>query len=109
MILCKTKSNLNRDDAMPHITKILGDESGVQYQGVQDKTGTTGNAPINNMIIGEFKRGRLDKPMTITAQNVRSILGYEPQNPDYVAVVDALSTNIPSIQVMRISNVSIPA
>lgn len=87
---------------MAYITKVLGNESGIQYQGVNDKTGTTGAAPINNLIIGRFKRGRLDQPMVITSDNIRSTLGYDPSNPDYVAVQDVLDTNIPSIQVMRV-------
>jgi hypothetical protein len=87
---------------MPHITKIIGNEPGIQYQGTQDKTGTTGAAPINNMIVGSFKRGRLDRPMTITKSNIRGLLGYDPKNLDYVAVQDALDTGIPSIQVLRL-------
>lgn len=88
---------------MPHITKIIGNEPGIQYQGTQDKTGTTGAAPINNMIVGFFKRGRLDRPMTITKSNIRGLLGYDPKNLDYVSVQDALDTGVPSIQVMRIN------
>ncbi|MDH2636852.1 hypothetical protein QDS01_18235 [Acinetobacter nosocomialis] len=91
---------------MPHITKILGNEPGIQYQGTQDKTGTTGAAPINNMIVGKFKRGRFDRPMTITKSNIRALLGYDPKNMDYVAVQDALDTGVPSIQVMRVNGSS---
>ncbi|WP_227606122.1 hypothetical protein [Acinetobacter seifertii] len=87
---------------MPHITKIIGNEPGIQYQGTQDKTGTTGAAPINNMIVGSFKRGRLDRPMTITKSNIRGLLGYDPKNLDYVAVQDALDTGVPSLQVIRV-------
>ncbi|WP_454667889.1 hypothetical protein [Acinetobacter calcoaceticus] len=93
---------------MPHITSILGNEPGIQYQGVTDKTGSTGSAPINNIFIGKFKRGRLDRPMTITKTNIRGMLGYDPKNLDYVAVQDALDTNIPSIQVMRIAKLDEP-
>ncbi|MDH2636784.1 hypothetical protein QDS01_17895 [Acinetobacter nosocomialis] len=87
---------------MPYITKILGNEPGIQYQGTQDKTGTTGAAPINNLIVGQFKRGRLDRPMTISKSNIRALLGYDPKNMDYVAVQDALDTGVPSVQVLRI-------
>lgn len=87
---------------MPYITKVLGNESGIQYQGVNDKTGSTGTAPINNIIVGSFSRGRTDKPMIITSDNIRSTLGYEPTNPDYVAVQDALSTGISFVQVLRV-------
>jgi hypothetical protein len=88
---------------MPQITSILGNEPGIQYQGVTDKTGSTGSASINNILIGKFKRGRLDRPMTITKANIRGMLGFDPKNLDYVAVQDALDTNIPSIQVLRVN------
>lgn len=88
---------------MPQITSILGNEPGIQYSGVTDKTGSTGSAPINNIFVGKFKRGRLDRPMTITKANIRGMLGYDPKNLDYVAVQDALDTNIPSIQVLRVA------
>jgi hypothetical protein len=91
---------------MPHITSILGNEPGIQYQGVTDKTGSTGSTPISNIFVGKFKRGRLDKPMTITKANIRGMLGYDPKNLDYVAVQDALDTNIESIQVLRVKESS---
>ena len=87
---------------MPHITKVLENEVGVQFDRVKDNTGSTGTAPINGMIIGQFKRGRTDKPMIITSANLKATLGYDPDNPDFVAVQDALKTNIPYISVMRV-------
>lgn len=89
---------------MPHITSVLGNEPGIQYDRPNDKTGGTGTAPINNVIVGSFKRGRTDQMMDITKQNIRAKLGYEPDNPDYVAVQDALDTNIPSVKVIRIAD-----
>lgn len=87
---------------MSYITKVLGNESGIQYQGANDKTGSLGNTPINNVIIGSFRRGRIDRPMIITSENIRSKLGYDPTNPDYVAVQDALATKMPSVTVLRV-------
>ena len=87
---------------MPHITKVLGQEVGLQYQGVKDKTSGTGQASINSLLIGKFKRGRLDQPMTITAANINAMLGYDPQNPDYVTVADYLATGVPSVEVFRL-------
>ena len=89
---------------MPHITKVLGNEVGIQFDRVKDNTGSTGTAPINGMIVGQFKRGRTDKPMIITSANLNATLGYDPDNPDFVAVQDALKTNIPYISVMRVVN-----
>ena len=87
---------------MPEITTVLGNEPGIQYDRPNDKTGGTGTAPINNAIVGKFKRGRIDQMMNITKQNIRGMLGFEPENPDYVAVQDALDTNVPSVKVLRI-------
>lgn len=87
---------------MPEITSVLGNEPGIQYDRPNDKTGGTGTAPINNVIVGIFKRGHTDKLMNITKQNIRAILGYQPENPFYVAVQDALDTNVPSVKVARI-------
>ena len=88
--------------AMPNDTTILNNESGVQYQGVNDSSGQTGSFPVVGLMIGKFKRGRLDKPMTITKANIKGLLGYDPKNPDYTAVQDVLDTNVPSVQVVRI-------
>lgn len=87
---------------MQQVTPILGDESAIQYQGVKDSSSRTGSYPVVGLMVGTFKRGRFDKPMTITGENIRSQLGYEPKNPSYVAVQDALSQGVPSVQVLRV-------
>lgn len=87
---------------MTYVTEILADESGIQYGGVKDKTGGTGTYPITGLITGQFRRGRYDKPMTITNANIRAMLGYDPKNPSYIAVQDALSQGVPSVQVLRL-------
>ena len=87
---------------MTYVTEILADESGIQYQGVKDKTGSTGTYPITGLITGKFRRGRFDKPMTITNANIRAMLGYDPKNPSYTAVQDALNSGVPSVQVLRV-------
>ncbi|MCU4320616.1 hypothetical protein KTH44_15980 [Acinetobacter bereziniae] len=88
---------------MTNVTEVLGDESGVQYQGVNDASGGNGTYPTIGLMIGEFRRGRLDKPMTITNENIRALLGYDPMNWNYVAVQDVLNTGVPSVQVLRIA------
>jgi len=65
--------------AMPNDTTILNNESGVQYQGVNDSSGQTGSFPVVGLMIGN-----------------------DPKNPDYTAVQDVLDTNVPSVQVVRI-------
>ncbi|WP_215904579.1 hypothetical protein [Acinetobacter bereziniae] len=88
---------------MTNVTEVLGDESGVQYQGVNDASGGNGAYPTIGLMVGEFRRGRLDKPMTITSQNIRALLGYDPENLAYVAVQDVLNTGVPSVQVLRMT------
>ena len=92
---------------MPHVTTILGNEAGIQYQGVKDASSVLGVPLINGLIVGQFKRGRLDRPMTITLENIRGTLGHDPDNPDYIAVMDALSAGVPSVQVMRVLGVNL--
>ncbi|MCU4320618.1 hypothetical protein KTH44_15990 [Acinetobacter bereziniae] len=88
---------------MTNVTDVLGNESGIQYQGVNDASGGNGAYPTIGLMVGEFRRGRLDKPMTITSQNIRALLGYDPENLAYVAVQDVLNTGIPSVQVLRLN------
>ena len=87
---------------MPQITSVLENEPGIQYDHANDKTGGSGIAPINNVIVGKFKRGRTDQLLNITKQNIRAVLGFDPTNLSYVAVQDALDTNIPSVKVFRV-------
>ncbi|NNP70388.1 hypothetical protein [Acinetobacter sp. Ac_5812] len=84
-------------------TKILGEAIGIQSQGIIDNTETLTNEGLTSaVIVGQFIRGRFDKPMTIHKGNIRGQLGYEPQNPFYNAVQDCLDTGVPSIQVLRV-------
>lgn len=80
----------------------LENESGIQNRGFTIDEDINDKPPINNVLIGSFKRGRLDKPMTITNANVRGLLGHEPWNPDYIAVLDALETGIEKLSVFRV-------
>jgi nucleoside-diphosphate-sugar epimerase len=85
--------------------KILGEAVGIQWRGVIDRSGSpTVNRLINGLIIGRFKRGRVDKPMLIDQKTIRGRLGFEPNNPFYQAVQDALDTGIPSVWVLRASS-----
>lgn len=87
-------------------TKILGEAVGIQSQGVVDRTETQTKVGLTSaIIIGQFKRGRVDRPMTIHNGNIRGQLGYEPNNPYYMAVQDCLDTGVPSIQVLRVGGI----
>ena len=96
----------NQALAMTNVTEVLGDESGIQYQGVIDASGGNGSYPTIGLMVGYFRRGRIDKPMTITNENIRALLGYQPMNWDYVAVQDVLNTGVPSVQVLRITDLA---
>ena len=89
---------------MTNITPILAQEAGIQYQGVEDRSSKTGAYPIIGMITGTFKRGRYDKPMTITLENIKAQLGHEPNNPYYITVLDTLMSGVPSVQVVRVKS-----
>jgi hypothetical protein len=89
---------------MPHKTTLLGPEAGIQYQGTRDSSSSKDSQLINDVYVGKFRRGRFDRPMNITAKNIRTVLGYDPRNLDYAAVQDALNTGINSLQVLRITD-----
>lgn len=87
---------------MAIVTKILGDAPGIQYGGPQDNTETVqGNAGFAGLHVGQFKHGRLDRPMKIEQGNIRR-LGYQPNNPDYQAVQDLLDLGVPFVWVQRV-------
>ena len=93
---------------MTQTVNVLGQSVAVQFSGVEDKSGTNPILGVTNgLISGTFRRGRLDKPMRITNSNIRSELGYEPNNRYYQAVQNALD-DFSFIWVMRIENPPIP-
>ena len=84
-------------------TKILGEAVGIQRQDIIDRTEEqTADGLTGAVILGRFKRGQFDAPMEIYQGNIRGQLGYDPKNPDYIAVQDCLDTNVPSVQVLRV-------
>lgn len=87
-----------------HVTTILGEEVGVQYQGVQDKTniGQYGNQSNLLMIVENIPRGLTDKVMTITGENMTAKLGQQKDNLYLQAVGDTLNTGVPSVMVLRV-------
>ncbi|GAA5003285.1 hypothetical protein GCM10023206_06820 [Acinetobacter puyangensis] len=86
-------------------TKVLGEAAGIQWSGLQDRTETNSVTGLGApLIVGQFRRGRIDKPITITNGNIKAELGYDPTNKDYIAVQSMLDTGVPSVQVLRIGN-----
>ena len=84
-------------------SKILGEAAGIQYQGVKDESEVNQTGGLTTgYFVGRFKRGFMSKPFAVTATNFQALLGYDPSNPDYLAVEDAFSRGIPSLQVVRL-------
>ena len=86
------------------VTKILGEQSGLQYQGVTDKSeADPRDNLINVLFTGEFKNGPYNKPFKVTQANMRAKLGFDPDSLQYQAIQDALNTGVPFVWVMRVS------
>ncbi len=86
--------------------KLLGEAVGIQFTGTRDETGTNPILGLTDvLIVGQFRRGRTDKPMRITQQNIRAELGYEPNNKFYRAVQDALDY-FPHVDVLRVNKLN---
>lgn len=86
-------------------SKTLGSAAGIQYQGVIDKSeGTDLPSLANGVVVGKFKRGRMDKPFTVTAVNYQALLGHEPSNPSYLAVEDAFKRGVSQLKVRRVGS-----
>ncbi|WP_199506836.1 MULTISPECIES: hypothetical protein [unclassified Psychrobacter] len=83
-------------------TKVLSDAPGIQNQGLIDKTESTSlPAMTNGVIVGRFKRGRMDKAMVVTANNYQAVLGHDPSNPSYLAVEDVFALGVNQVSVLR--------
>ena len=82
--------------------KLIGESVGIQFTGTRDETGTN---PIlgltDGLIVGQFRRGRTDKPMRITQQNIRAELGYDKESVFYQAVQATLD-QFPFVWVLRV-------
>lgn len=86
------------------VTKILGEQSGIQYQGVVDKSeADPRDNLINALFTGEFKNGPFNKPFKVTQANIRAKLGFDPESLHYQAIQDALNTGVPFVWVMRVN------
>ncbi|WP_227539759.1 hypothetical protein [Acinetobacter sp. MB5] len=87
-------------------TSVLGEAVGIQWSGLTDKSETNSQTGLGYpLIVGQFKRGRTDQPMTVTSGNIKALLGYDPTNKDYIAIQDYLDTKVPSVQVLRIGSI----
>ncbi|WP_230657807.1 hypothetical protein [Psychrobacter sp. I-STPA10] len=86
-------------------TKILGAAVGIQRGDVIDKTESTSLPPSNSaVIVGKFKRGRMDKPFRVTANNYQALLGHDPSNDSYNTVEDTLKQGVSEVWVQRVGS-----
>lgn len=86
------------------VTKILGEQAGIQYQGVIDKSEADPRDSLaNSLFVGEFKNGPYNKPFKVTAANIRGKLGFDPESLQYQAIEDLLKQGVPFIWVMRVN------
>ena len=84
-------------------SKILGAAAGIQYQGNKDLSETNSPSTLTSgLIVGRFKRGVTGMPFKVTNNNYQALLGFDPNNPDYMAVQDAFALGISELQVMRV-------
>lgn len=92
------------------VEPVLGAAVGVQWQGVKDLSESDQATGLGvGVMIGSFKRGRLDQPFAVDQSTLRARLGYDPSNLDYMAVQDALDTGAPVVWVKRIVQGSVVA
>lgn len=85
------------------VTKILGAQSGIQYQGVRGKSESDpSNSPVNALFVGQFKRGPFNKPFKVTRENIWEKLGFDSQNLTYQAIEDCLKKSNSPIWVIRV-------
>lgn len=87
-------------------SKTLGSAAGIQYQDVIDKTESNSLPSLSNgVIIGRFKRGRMDKPFQVTANNYQALLGRDPSNSSYLVVEDTFKRGISEVSILRVGEV----
>lgn len=90
-------------------TKSLGKAVGIQNQGVQDNSRLrAGQGGAVGVIVGQFKRGSLNKAFPVTIENYRARLGYDPKNPHYVAVQDLFALGYPLVWILRVVGGELP-
>ena len=86
-------------------SKTLGAAAGVQYQGNNDELNRfVTPALASGVVVGRFKRGRMDKPFKVTANTYKALLGNDPFNPSFTMVDDAFITGASEVMVMRIGD-----
>lgn len=82
----------------------LGGKSGVQYDGIQVDEDANGVDLQNVLLVGEFKRGPLNRPFKVTKETMEAKLSFDYNNPYYTFLEDAFAHGAEYIWVMRVAN-----
>ena len=72
------------------ITTVVGEAVAVVLGDISAPAEEAFNPPNVALVVGYFKRGRMDKAVKIDEFNLRSELGYTPKNPYYQCVQAAI-------------------
>lgn len=80
---------------MTFIVQSLDEAVAIQYNGLTDNTVPTAPTALlgKPLFVGSFKRGVVGKVLQISSSNIKSALGFEPNNPHYRVVSDYLERN----------------
>ena len=92
---------------MPTFTKtpLLGEQVGLQYDKLQDHTGSTSNTSSGvPLVIGFFKRGTPFSVVSVNKENLKAILGYTPNNPHYKTIEQMLAQNVGRVNVLNLGS-----
>lgn len=86
-------------------SKNLSLAVGVQRQSnINDTDDSPASAINTSVVVGRFKRGRMDKAFRVNSSNFQALLGSDAGNPSYDAVEDVLALGIAEVWVIRIGD-----
>lgn len=88
------------------ITPNLGEQVGIQWGGLTDRTETDNSSNGVPILIGYFKRGNPNKVIKVTEKTIRAVLGYEPENPHYQQAVLMLKKGVSPLSVVALGNLN---
>jgi|26BtaG_2_1085354.scaffolds.fasta_scaffold12799_3 hypothetical protein len=86
-------------------SKTLSLAVGVQRQSNINATQDNSVSAIStSVVVGRFKRGRMDKAFRVNSGNFQALLGSDAGNPSYDAVEDVLALGVAEVWVVRIGD-----
>lgn len=93
------------------IVTSIGEAPAIQYNGLTDKSMPSKSLSMigKPLIVGHFRRGLVNRVVVVNKNSIRASLGYEPNNPDYVAVQDKLNAGTSEVHVLNLGAKPKPA